>query len=185
MTAQRLPVVGMNKAVFLDRDGTLNLDTGYPKPEDLQLLPSVPEALKLLRDRGYLLILVTNQSGIGRGMLTLAEFWEFNDKLQSSLELKFDDIMFCPHAPWHNCLCRKPSPYLIEQAVVRYAVDKRSSWVIGDSKRDIEAGYRAGLRTALVLTGKTKEEDVRLWRVKPHLIGTSLIEVVRAILDGS
>ena len=150
--------------------------------ETLRLIPGVKEALRLLKEHGYFLILFTNQSGIGRGYFSLAHFWRFNHKLEELLGGKFDDILFCPHKPEERCTCRKPSPYLLHLALNKYPIDPRVSWVIGDSRRDIEAGIRAGLNTVLVLTGKTGREDYLKWSLKPTIVADNLLSAVRKII---
>ncbi len=170
------------KAVFLDRDGTLNLDVGYPTPDRLVVLPRVGEALRALKEKGFLIIMFTNQSGIARGYFSLSDFWRFNRLLSERLQVSFDDILFCPHKPEDKCICRKPSPYLIELALRRHLIDKRRSWIVGDSYRDLKPGYALGIKTALVLTGRTKLDDLRTWDFKPDLIGENLMEIAEEII---
>jgi D-glycero-D-manno-heptose 1,7-bisphosphate phosphatase len=147
----------MKKAVFLDRDGTLNNnDTNYyiSRREDLQLNPGVSEALAGLRSRGFLLIVITNQGGIGKGEVRLEEVEALHSHLRSLLEkegVHLEEIYTCPHYPTSGaCLCRKPHPLMIEKALARYDIDPSASWMIGDSERDTEAGQAAGVRTILI-----------------------------------
>jgi D-glycero-D-manno-heptose 1,7-bisphosphate phosphatase len=147
----------MKKAVFLDRDGTLNNnDTRYyiSRREDLRLNPGVVEALAGLQSRGYLLIVITNQGGIGKGETGLKEVEELHTHLRSMLEkegIHLEEIYTCPHYPTTStCLCRKPRPLLIEKAMARFDIDPAASWMIGDSRRDTEAGQAAGVRTILI-----------------------------------
>ena len=148
------------KVAFLDRDGTLNVDHGYVhKPEDVQLVPGVKEALHRLVEKNYKLILVTNQSGIGRGFFQERHIHETNDRIQELLELKFLKIYFCPHHPQAKvlnyrkvCSCRKPEPGLILQAFEEFPqIDRELSFMIGDSVRDVEAGIQAGFTTNFLL----------------------------------
>ncbi len=173
-------------AVFLDRDGTLNYADGYIRsPEELNLIPGTGNALKLLTSAGFLLFIFTNQAGIGKGLMGLADFWKVQRELETQLSkfgVKFTDVLFCPHSPTANCPCRKPSPYLIELAFRRYPISRTDSWLIGDSERDLIAGYKAGLKLGLVLTGKTKREDVCKLKVKPHIIGETLLDIAKAIV---
>ncbi len=144
----------MNKAIFLDRDGTLNKDGGYLfKPESLELIPGVVEALKIFKEQGFLLIVITNQSGIGRGYYTVEQAEEFNNAL--NLQLKRDNVeithfYICPHAPNENCECRKPSPYLIKQAIEKYNINPDESYMFGDKTSDIESGIGAGVTSFLI-----------------------------------
>ncbi len=152
-----------NKAVFLDRDGTINVDTGYVyKKEDLQLLPGVLDALHIFQNAGYLLIIVTNQSGVGRGFYTLDDVNRFNESL--SLLLRENDILLsdfyvCPHSPEDNCKCRKPSPYLLNKAMEEYDVDAQASFMFGDKDSDLKAGQNAGIPSYLV----TAEHSLLYW----------------------
>ncbi|RKQ60322.1 D-glycero-D-manno-heptose 1,7-bisphosphate phosphatase [Thermovibrio guaymasensis] len=140
----------MRKAVFLDRDNTLIYDPGYIHEVDkVKLLDGVGEGLKLLKEAGYLLIVVSNQSGIGRGYFTEREFWEVNYRLQELLEhfnVQIDDFFFCPHRPGEGCKCRKPGTLMVEKAVEKWKIDVKESFVIGDKDIDVELAFRAGCR---------------------------------------
>jgi histidinol-phosphate phosphatase family protein len=153
----------MNKAVFLDRDGTLNLDKGFTyKPEDLQLLPCVPEALSMLQSAGFLLVVITNQSGIGRGFFTQSDVEKFHLRMQEEFEkkgVKIDAFYICPHAPEENCQCRKPSPYLIIKASQDMDIDLSTSYMVGDRSNDVSAGEAAGVKSFLI----TKSQSILYW----------------------
>jgi len=147
----------MKKAIFLDRDGTLNnmQDHYYIwRQEDFQLNPGVIEALSELRRRGYLLIVITNQGGICKGKYTGEDVEVVHNYMSSLLKesgVELDEVLFCPHHPdREECLCRKPKPLMIQKALARFDIDPAESWMIGDAKRDVEAGMAAGLRTLLV-----------------------------------
>jgi len=147
----------MKKAIFLDRDGTLNnnQDQYYIwRPEDFHLNPGVVETLSEFQARGYLLLVITNQGGVSKGECSLEEVEALHASMCSLLEeagVKLKEIYVCPHHPDHeNCLCRKPLPLLIQKALARYDIDPAASWMVGDSERDVEAGEAAGLRTLLV-----------------------------------
>jgi D-glycero-D-manno-heptose 1,7-bisphosphate phosphatase len=144
----------MNKAIFLDRDGTINNNRAHYyvwRKEELQLNPGVGETLARLKDRGYMLIVISNQGGIGKGEFGLQDVEELHAHLQHLLEkegVRLDEIYFCPHHhSVESCLCRKPSPLMIEKALARFGIDPASSWMIGDASRDVEAGKAAGLKT--------------------------------------
>ncbi len=142
----------MNKAIFLDRDGVLCKELGryLTGVEEFEILPHVPKLLSKLKKGGFLLIMISNQGVISRGELTLAEVTQMHVKLQ--LELKkekavLDAMYFCTHHPEiEACLCRKPEPLMIEKALARFKIDPKKSFLIGDSPRDIEAAYRAGVK---------------------------------------
>ena len=138
------------KAVFLDRDNTLIEDEGYiHEPEKVRLLPRVPERLRLLKEHGYLLIVVSNQSGIGRGYFKEEDFHAVNRKLQELLKpynVQIDDFFFCPHKPEDGCNCRKPKTGMIEKAVKKWNIDVSESFVIGDKDIDVQLAINAGCK---------------------------------------
>ena len=146
----------LRRAVFLDRDGTLNKDVGYVhRKEDWQWLPGVAEALKRLRAVGYVLVVVSNQSGIARGMydreaLRLLEEW-VNEELAAK-NAAIDAWYYCPHLPEITgpCECRKPEPGLLLQAARDLDLDLANSWMIGDRVRDVQAGLAAGCQSILL-----------------------------------
>ncbi len=155
----------MKKAIFLDRDGTIIVDKGFVhKKEDLELLPGAVEAIKLAREAGFMVVVVTNQSGVARGYFTEEEVKNFNAHLNRVLGqrgARIDAFYYCPHHPEapiptyrKACLCRKPQPGLILQAARELDIDLSQSWTIGDSPRDVEAGRRAGCKTILLEKGK-------------------------------
>lgn len=164
----------MNKAVFLDRDGTLNIDYGYVhKIDDFHFIEGSIEALKKLKEMGYLLVLVTNQSGIARGYFTEQEFLQVTEWMDWSLAdrgVDLDGIYYCPHHPEaklaefkQDCDCRKPKSGMLLQAIEELNIDPARSIMIGDKVEDLFAGQGAKIRTnILVRTGKevtAKEED--------------------------
>lgn len=143
----------MNKAVLLDRDGVINRERGdYTyRIEDLEVNPGVVEALRIFRDKGYKLIVITNQGGIAKGLYSREEMEALNKYLTDIMEqqgIELLDIYYCPHHPSHgNCICRKPDSLLLEKAIARYGLDASSSYFIGDTERDITAGTKAGVMT--------------------------------------
>jgi D-glycero-D-manno-heptose 1,7-bisphosphate phosphatase len=149
-------------AVFLDRDGTINEEMGYINDlSRLRLLPGVAEALKLLKNYGFKLIVVTNQSGPARGYFPEELVFKANELLQKRLKkrgVSIDDFFVCLHHPEENCSCRKPKPGLIMQALEKYPIDLRSSYLIGDKIVDIETAKNLGIKSILVLTGYGKGE---------------------------
>jgi D-glycero-D-manno-heptose 1,7-bisphosphate phosphatase len=142
-----------DKALFLDRDGTLMVDVGYPsRPDQVSLLPGVTEALAACRDAGYLLSIVSNQSGVGRGYFGAEAVQAVHERLLELLSqrgVQIDDAQYCLHAPEDHCDCRKPSPLMVRRSAARLGVDPTRSFMIGDKPSDIEAGRRAGCRTIL------------------------------------
>ncbi len=141
-------------AVFLDRDGTLIEDTGYLRnPDDVRLLPGAAEALRELDEQGFLLVVVTNQSGIGRGLISTAEAEAVGLRFVARLEqqgARVHGIYVCPHVPTAECGCRKPAPGMLFQAASEHDIDLARSFIVGDKACDIEAGQRAGCSTILL-----------------------------------
>ncbi len=145
----------MNKAVFLDRDGTIMFDPGYiSDPCKVEIFGEVVEALKALKEAGYLLVIITNQSGIGRGYFTHGDLEKVNMRMCSLFEekgVKFDGIYACPHVDENKCTCRKPQPGLIFRAAREKDIDISVSYMIGNSKSDVMAGVAAGCRLNFLL----------------------------------
>ncbi len=141
-------------AVFLDRDGTINLDTSYiSSAADFVFLPNAKEGLKLLQESGFLLFIVTNQSGLARGYFTRQDLKAIHTKLireVGEIGVKFEGIFFCPHHPDDNCDCRKPSPAAVLKFAREFDIDLEKSYFIGDKALDVETGKRAGCRTVLL-----------------------------------
>ena len=139
------------RAVFLDRDGTIIEDVGYPREaRQVHLLEGAAGALRSLRDAGFQLVIVGNQSGIGRGLVTEAQARAVHERLVAELTRRgvaLDAVKYCPHAPWEHCRCRKPSPDLLLAAGHELGVEMPASYMVGDKPSDIEAGRRAGCRT--------------------------------------
>lgn len=145
-----------NKAVFLDRDGVLNHEMGdyIRRVEDFEVLDNF-DALKTLQDKGYLLIVATNQGGLAKGWYTETELGKMHQKLRddySAHGVKFTDMFYCPHHPDYTgvCDCRKPKPGLLLQGIEKYNIDPAKSYFIGDRERDVEAGTAAGVKGILI-----------------------------------
>jgi histidinol-phosphate phosphatase family protein len=145
---------GLRPAVFLDRDGTLIEDVGYPRdPEAVRLLEGAPEALAALRRAGFALVVVSNQSGIGRGLVTRDEARAVHDRFVRELRahgVELDDVRYCPHSPEDACACRKPAAGLLLDSARELGLDLGRSFMVGDKPDDVEAGRAAGCRTVLL-----------------------------------
>jgi len=144
----------LKKAIFLDRDGVINIFPGEDKFvlswSEFRLMPGVRDALKRLRAHGFFLSLATNQSGVGRGHMSIEALHEIHANMQSELGTEaVDAIYYCPHHPDAGCPCRKPSPHMILQSCADHDLDPKRSFMIGDSGRDIEMGTAAGCTTIL------------------------------------
>ena len=145
----------MNKALFIDRDGTINHDCPYCRdPNDLRIYDDAVDIIKDFRKRGFLIVIVTNQSGINRGYFSEAEFEKFNSALLNELEragAKVDAVYHCPHRPDEGCLCRKPGTGLLLQAARDLDIDLNSSFVVGDRDDvDGEMARRLGMKYMII-----------------------------------
>jgi D-glycero-D-manno-heptose 1,7-bisphosphate phosphatase len=153
----------MSKAVFLDRDGTVIKDRGYLDSVDgIELLPTVAKSLKTLSDNGFRLVLITNQSGVGRGRFDLDVVHAQHKRLAELLEphkVRFELIKTCPHAPDDECDCRKPKPKMLLEAADELGLDLERSWMLGDKPSDVIAGKAAGCRTILFNDQFVEEAD--------------------------
>ncbi|MBI2422815.1 MAG: HAD family hydrolase [Candidatus Hydrogenedentes bacterium] len=151
----------MNKAVFLDRDGTLIEDRHFlADPSGVVLLPGVPRALRELRDAGYLLIVASNQSGIARGLFTHEDVTRVHRRLEALLALegaRLDALYYCPHGPESDSETRKPAPGMLLLAAREHGIDLAASACVGDQPRDVEAGERAGCGINILLAHDTQE----------------------------
>jgi D,D-heptose 1,7-bisphosphate phosphatase len=154
-----------NRAVFLDRDGTINEDPGYiSDPANVVLIPQAAEALAGLNKKGFKLIVISNQSGIARGIMSSKDVERVNNKINELLlknNVSIDAFYFCHAHPEFStpeeCECRKPSPKLVLEAAEDFEIEMNQSYFVGDNVSDIECGKNAGLRTILVKTGKGEE----------------------------
>jgi D-sedoheptulose 7-phosphate isomerase len=145
------------RAVFVDRDDTIAKDVPYcPSPDELVLFGGVGGSIKRLNDAGFLVIVVTNQSGVGRGYFTESKLSEIHDKMRSDLArdgAKLDAIYFCPHLPEEGCECRKPNIGMVLQAMMDFDIDLSTSFVVGDSEREMELARRIGAKGIQVSPG--------------------------------
>lgn len=184
--------IPMEKAVFLDRDGTIVEDTGYlHEIINIKFLPGVVEAIKSLNENGYKVIVVTNQAGVARGYFDEDAVREVNGFIQQSLSREgafIDGIYYCPHHAEgvieeyrKDCYCRKPNPGMIEKAACDFNVDLKLSFMIGDNTTDAEAGIRAGCRTVL-LSDINSQRDTELTRGACDAICSDLYLAVRWLL---
>ncbi len=167
------PPRDLRPAVFLDRDGVLVDELDFlTDPDALRLYPGVPEAVHELNSRGWVVVVVTNQSAVARGLLDERGLGEIHERLRQRLAqggAHLDAIFYCPHHPEAGqgayrcaCDCRKPAPGLLTRAARLLGLDLSRSWIVGDSARDLEAGVAAGVRGILVATGKGGRERARL-----------------------
>lgn len=176
-------------AVFLDRDGVIGEDHAEPIAswEGFRVLPGAVEGVVSLSRAGVPVFVVTNQAGVGRGLVSREAVEEVHRRLVAHIEAaggRIAGVYACFHAPDEGCPCRKPRAGLLLSAARDHAVDLARAWVVGDMGRDIEAGRAAGCRTALVRTGKGHSEEAALAArgVSPDLVAEDLLDAARRIL---
>lgn len=169
------------RAVFLDRDGVINADRDdYVKnAAELVIYPFAPEAIRVLNDDGWAVMVVSNQQGIAKGIISEDDLLRMQEEIARRVEEgggKITAFYYCKHLASDECKCRKPQPGLILRAAREHGIDLNQSVMVGDSERDIAAGQAAGCRTILVLTGKLSREDVPSLGCKPDFIADTLAE---------
>lgn len=183
-----------NCAVFLDRDGTINEDPGYlGEPLNVKLFPNAAKALSILKSKlNCKLIVISNQSGIARGLITKQMVESVNDKINELLlteQTSIDAFYYCPYHPDYNsdeeCECRKPSPKLIFKAAEDYHIDLSKSYFVGDTSSDIICGFNAGLKTVLVKTGYGAESISILQKQNkiPTFVAENLVQACNFIIN--
>ena len=185
----------MNKAIFLDRDGTINVEKHYLyKIEDFEFLPGVVDALKILQKAGHLLIIITNQSGIGRGYYTETDFQKLNDWMVSTLKeqgVTIADVYYCPHLPdaqvveyRKECKCRKPKLGMFEQAIIDYDIDLSRSYAIGDKIRDCAICESTPCKGFLIGDNEEPEviDEVKAGKIERVRYAKDLVEAAGMII---
>lgn len=178
-------------AVFLDRDGTINVEAGYIHDlANMHLMPGAAAAIKRLNDMGVPAILATNQSGPARGYYPESWVLTLNGHVASLLEAegaRLDDMFYCPHLPdgtvpeyTMDCRCRKPETGMLEDAAAKHGLDLGASYMIGDKATDVEVGQRAGCRTVLLRSGFGERviSGEYQWQVEPDFVADTLVEAI-------
>jgi D-glycero-D-manno-heptose 1,7-bisphosphate phosphatase len=178
------PRLSQDGVVILDRDGTVVIDRGYlSDPAGLEFLPTVPEALRLLSSSGFRLVMMTNQSGVGRGLISLEQIAALNARMLEMVKGvggTLTRIYFCPHVPDAHCSCRKPNLGLMERAAEELGFDPRKSIVVGDKPSDVEFGARAGARTILLSSDAGPDAH----QPEPDAVASTLLEAAHLIATG-
>ena len=189
----------MNRAVFIDRDGTLSEEVGYINhPERFRLFPYAGEAIRHLNENGWLAIVTTNQAGVARGYFSEEMIETVHKGMQDQLAIdgaRLDAIYYCAHHPSVgeppyrvDCNCRKPKPGLITRAAADFDVDLRNSWMVGDRYSDIQMARNAGVKSAFVLSGYGRgewEHQRQSWTEQPDMVAENLLQVVLNIVEES
>jgi D-glycero-D-manno-heptose 1,7-bisphosphate phosphatase len=183
----------MKKAVFVDKDGTLIKDIPYNvDPERIELYDKAAQSLKALKENGFMIVLISNQSGVAKGYFEEIALKGVEEKIQKELageDVQFDAMFFCPHHPEgiieaysKDCECRKPRPGMILNASKQFGIQLKHSWMIGDILHDVEAGNRAGCKTILINNGNETE-----WRINsnrlPTRVASSIADAANLILS--
>ena len=180
------------KFLFMDRDGVINKDPGgwtehdyVTRWEDFHFLPGAKEALALLKSKGYDIIVISNQGGVSKNYFSKSVLDDITGKMLEEIEAAGGCIKkayYCIHQDNDGCDCRKPKTGLFKQAEKELGIKAGGAWFIGDGNMDVEAGKAAGLKTALVLSGKSASGDVKEWDTKPDYIFKDLLEAVKFIV---
>jgi D-glycero-D-manno-heptose 1,7-bisphosphate phosphatase len=177
--------IANNRAVFLDRDGTIMEDANYVgKVDQVVLIPNAAQALKRLQHAGYRLFIITNQSGVGRGFFTREAVESIHAHLDEQFAkagVRFDRYYVCPHHPEDNCDCRKPKPKFLLDAAREYRLDLSRCFMIGDRASDVQAGVNAGVVSILVLTG-VGQETLAKQAARPDHVANDIAEAAAWIL---
>ena len=184
-------IAGMYPAVFLDRDGVIikNRPTYVRTWDNVEILPDVLPALAHMTTRPYKIVVITNQSVVGRGLISLRAAEKINQRLTDEIKKSgghIDEIFMCPHKPDDNCECRKPRPGLIFQAAHTLALDLKRSILIGDALTDLQAGLNAGIgKLALVLTGRglQQAQSLEVQQMKPFPVFDNLAQALDALCE--
>ena len=175
------PASALRPAVFFDRDGTLISDTGYLScPNEVELLPGAIALLRGLRSAGFLLVVVSNQSGVGRGLITEEQARSVDHRFRAILAeygFALDGVYYCPHAPDAECDCRKPKPGLLLRAAAELRIDLKRSYIVGDKLSDVEAGAAVGCRSILLIQGQQFAEARGQWMTVKELPAVSKLVI--------
>jgi len=180
-------MIPKKKAIFLDRDGVINVEVSYlSDPADFKFIEGSIKALKILKRKRYLLIVITNQAGIARGYFSEKRLKQIHDKMEYILKennIQLDDIYFCPHHPDFTgpCDCRKPNPGMLLKAQKKHNIDLKLSYMVGDTLSDIKTGMNVGCKTVLVLTGYGELERKIIGEIKPDIISKNLLEFAQNV----
>lgn len=189
----RVNASSQKHCIFLDRDGVICEEKKTPyvrTPEEFKFIPGCSKAISLLKQLGFYVIVITNQSGINRGIVKKENFKAIQKKMIETLQKKnasLDAVYVCPHTPEENCACRKPKPTNILKAARTFGIQLAGSYFIGDKLIDVQAGKAAGCRTVLVLSGKGKAELRKLRDeknadgMKPDFTARDLLDAARKI----
>ncbi|MDD4203386.1 MAG: HAD-IIIA family hydrolase [Candidatus Omnitrophica bacterium] len=181
----------MNKVIFLDRDGVINKDSFGVTPnnyveslEFFQFADNAKEGIKALTEKGFDVIVISNQAGVSKGFYSEETLKDITDKMINEIEIaggRIKKVFYCLHQTSDNCDCRKPKTGLFKQAQDFLGHDIKGYFFVGDTERDVIAGHSYGLKTIAVLTGKATIKDIDNWKEQPDLICKDLVEVAEIV----
>jgi len=184
----------MIEFLLIDRDGVINRDPGgwtkhsyVTEWKEFHFIPGTLEALKILKDKAIKVIVASNQGGVNKGIYTQAQLDKVNELMLKEIRRSgggIEEVFYCIHKDEDNCSCRKPKPGMLETAARKYGIELKSTYFIGDDKKDIVAAKRAGCKAVLVLSGKSSRESIKDWPEKPDHIFENLLEAVKNITKG-
>ena len=176
------------KALFIDRDGTLNSNppqgSFYWRWEDWRFLPNAEEALRRFTEDGYIIVVISNQSGVGKGLYTIRDVETLHKRVKKTLErqgVHIEAFYFCPHLTEDNCDCRKPKPGMLLKAAKELDIDLRASIVAGDAARDVEAGKSAGTKTAFIYGNAYKDQRDPGYAAHADFVAKDLLELHKLV----
>jgi len=178
--------------IFIDRDGVINKDPGgwtehsyVTEWKDFHFLPGTLEALKILKKKGIKVIVASNQGGVNKGIYTKAQLNKVNKQMLKEIRTNgadIEEVFYCIHKDEDNCNCRKPKPGMLEMAAKKYGIDPKTTYFIGDDKKDVLAAKKIGCKAVLVLSGKGSLDNAKIWEEKPDYVFKDLLEAVKSLL---
>ena len=177
------------RMIFLDRDGVINENPVYldyiKTPAEFKFLKGVKKAIKMLNKAGFEVVVISNQSGIAKGLFTKGDLKAIDEKMFKGLKetgAVIKKTYYCTHLAEENCGCKKPDTGMLKKAVGKSRIDKKNSFFIGDTQRDAHAGNSYGVITIAVLSGYAGRGDIKKWKIKPDYIAKDLISAVEGII---
>ena len=181
----------MKRIAFLDRDGVINVNPVFrdyiKKPSEFRFLPGARKAIRLLNQAGFEVIIISNQTGVGKGLYSKEDLRRVTDKMLKGLKAssaRLDKICYCIHHPDSGCACRKPKTGMFKKAVGKSSLDRKNSYFAGDTERDTLAGHTFRVKTIAVLSGYNNRKDIKKWKVAPDFIAKDLLEAVEEVILG-
>jgi D-glycero-D-manno-heptose 1,7-bisphosphate phosphatase len=177
------------RIVFLDRDGVINKNPVYrdyiKNPSEFKFMPGSRMAIRMLNEAGFRVIIISNQTGVGKGLYSKEDLKNITEKMLKGLErskAKLDKICYCIHHPDAGCDCRKPRTGMFKKAVKKIEFDHKNSFFVGDTERDTLAGKNFGVKVVAALSGYNKRKDIKKWEIQPDFIAKDLLDAVKRVI---